>query len=114
MRLLKTIGSVNFTGQERAALNKLTMPLGEILEDEEFFDKAKDEYAVAARVFERLGHVEKVLKAKTARFRIERREWFQRAGGIGEDDLSRLIEMRDTIEETLSLHGREISGRRVT
>ena len=27
MRLLKTIGSVDFTGQERAALNKLTMPL---------------------------------------------------------------------------------------
>ena len=26
MRLLKTIGSVDFTGQERAALNKLTMP----------------------------------------------------------------------------------------
>ena len=84
--------------------------LGEMLEDEEFFDKAKDEYAEAARVFERLGHVEKALKAKTARFRIERREWFQRAGRIGEDDLSRLIEMRDTIEKTLSLHGREISG----
>ena len=29
MRLLKTIGSVDFTGQERAALNKLTMPLSE-------------------------------------------------------------------------------------
>ena len=27
VRLLKTIGSVDFTGQERAALNKLTMPL---------------------------------------------------------------------------------------
>ena len=27
MRLLKTIGSVDFTGQERAALNKLTVPL---------------------------------------------------------------------------------------
>ena len=27
VRLLKTIGSVEFTGQERAALNKLTMPL---------------------------------------------------------------------------------------
>ena len=26
MRLLKTIGKVDFTGQERAALNKLTMP----------------------------------------------------------------------------------------
>ena len=26
VRLLKTIGSVDFTGQERAALNKLTMP----------------------------------------------------------------------------------------
>ena len=26
VRLLKTIGSVEFTGQERAALNKLTMP----------------------------------------------------------------------------------------
>ena len=26
MRLLKTIGSVDFTGQGRAALNKLTMP----------------------------------------------------------------------------------------
>ena len=28
VRLLKTIGSVDFTGQERAALNKLTMPCG--------------------------------------------------------------------------------------
>ena len=28
MRLLKTIGRVDFTGQERAALNKLTMPSG--------------------------------------------------------------------------------------
>ena len=28
VRLLKTIGSVEFTGQERAALNKLTMPPG--------------------------------------------------------------------------------------
>ena len=28
VRLLKTIGSVDFTGQERAALNKLTMPSG--------------------------------------------------------------------------------------
>ena len=27
VRLLKTIGSVDFTGQERAALNKLTMPI---------------------------------------------------------------------------------------
>ena len=27
MRLLKTIGSVEFTGQERAALNNLTMPV---------------------------------------------------------------------------------------
>ena len=27
VRLLKTIGSVDFTGQERAALNKLTMPV---------------------------------------------------------------------------------------
>ena len=26
MRLLKTIGGIDFTGQERAALNKLTMP----------------------------------------------------------------------------------------
>ena len=27
VRLLRTIGNVDFTGQERAALNKLTMPL---------------------------------------------------------------------------------------
>ena len=27
MRLLKTIGSVDFTGQERAALNKLTVSM---------------------------------------------------------------------------------------
>ena len=27
MRLLRTIGGIDFTGQERAALNKLTMPL---------------------------------------------------------------------------------------
>ena len=26
MRLLRTIGGIDFTGQERAALNKLTMP----------------------------------------------------------------------------------------
>ena len=31
MRLLKTIGRVDFTGQERAALNTLTMPLGLLL-----------------------------------------------------------------------------------
>ena len=30
MRLLKTIGSVEFTGQERTALNKLTMPGAEL------------------------------------------------------------------------------------
>ena len=29
VRLLRTIGSVDFTGQERAALNKLTMPFSE-------------------------------------------------------------------------------------
>ena len=28
MRLLRTIGGIDFTGQERAALNKLTMPTG--------------------------------------------------------------------------------------
>ena len=27
MRLLRTIGGIDFTGQERAAHNKLTMPL---------------------------------------------------------------------------------------
>ena len=31
VRLLKTIGSVDFTGQERAALNKLTMPRSGLL-----------------------------------------------------------------------------------
>ena len=30
MRLLRTIGGVDVTGQERAALNKLTMPLFEL------------------------------------------------------------------------------------
>ena len=32
MRLLRTIGGVDVTGQERAALNKLTMPHGTIAE----------------------------------------------------------------------------------
>ena len=31
VRLLKTVGSVDFTGQERAALNKLTMPWHELV-----------------------------------------------------------------------------------
>ena len=31
VRLLRTIRSVDFTGQERAALNKLTMPAGRVL-----------------------------------------------------------------------------------
>ena len=75
-----------------------------------FFGKAKDEYAGAARIYERFGDIEKALKAKTARFSIERREWFERASTVGEDDVSRLIEMRDTIERTLSLHGDTISG----
>ena len=30
VRLLRTIGGIDFTGQERAALNKLTMPVREI------------------------------------------------------------------------------------
>ena len=30
MRLLRTIGGLDVTGQERAALNKLTMPRGRI------------------------------------------------------------------------------------
>ena len=34
VRLLRTIGSVDFTGQERAALNKLTMPAGRALTHE--------------------------------------------------------------------------------
>ena len=33
VRLLKTIGSVDFTGQERAALDKLTMPAAGMLAD---------------------------------------------------------------------------------
>ena len=32
MRLLRTIGGIDFTGQERAALNKLTMPMSRRLE----------------------------------------------------------------------------------
>ena len=39
MRLLKTIGSVAFTGQERAALNKLTMPVGDLWEAELGWDE---------------------------------------------------------------------------
>ena len=33
VRLLRTIGGVDVTGQERAALNKLTMPYGDPLGD---------------------------------------------------------------------------------
>ena len=38
VRLLRTIGGLDVTGQERAALNKLTMPGGGVLQDVELIE----------------------------------------------------------------------------
>ena len=72
--------------------------------------KAKEEFGKAEDIYEVYGNIEKTLKARTARIRIERREWFEDAKKGGEKDVSRLVEMSDSITRTLKLHADEITG----
>ena len=84
--------------------------VGRMTGDKAFIIEAKKEYLRAEEIFKRYENIEKTLKARTARFRIERQEWFEEAKKGGSRDVSRLIEMRDTLEGTLSLHPDRISG----
>ena len=84
--------------------------VGRMTGNRTFRIKAKAEYIRAEEIFEKHKNVEKALKARTARFKIERNEWFEEAKKGGVKDISRLIEMRNAIVETLDLHADKVSG----
>lgn len=73
-------------------------------------ERAKEEFNKAEAIYKKYGNIEKMLKARTARFKIQRREWFENAKKSSENDVSKLIEMSASITRTLSLHANEITG----
>ena len=73
--------------------------VGRMTGDRTLLKKAKEEYIRAEEIFEKHENIEKTLKARTARFRIERQEWFEEAMKSGKRDVSRLIAMRNGIAE---------------
>lgn len=84
--------------------------VGGVTGDATYTQKAKEEFKKAEEIYEEYGNIEKALKARTAKFRIERRQWFEEAKKGGEKDLSILTEMSDSISSTLKLHADKITG----